>query len=77
VPVTINAIVGAEDIIDAMDLRAFGVGPRTWVHKLTYRRADKLLIAAGVLVFVASTVLAFQGIGRLWVPEVLLRLATG
>ena len=77
VPVTINAIVGAEDIIDAMDLRAFGIGPRTWVHKLSYRRADKVLIAAGALIFAGSTVLAFMGIGRLWVPEVLLRLATG
>ena len=27
VPVTIHAIAGSEDIIDAMDLRAFGVGP--------------------------------------------------
>ena len=77
VPVTINAIVSAEDIIDAMDLRAFGVGPRTWVHKLTYRRADKALIAAGALIFVASSVLSFMGIGKLWVPEALLRLATG
>ncbi len=71
VPVTINAIVGAEDIIDAMDLRAFGVGPRTWVRRLTYRRADKVLIAAGVLIFVGSTVLSFMEVGRLWVPEVL------
>ncbi|HUV88385.1 MAG TPA: energy-coupling factor transporter transmembrane component T [Anaerolineae bacterium] len=77
VPVTINAIVGAEDIVDAMDLRAFGVGPRTWVHRLTYRRADYLLIAASVLLFVASTALAFLGLGRLWVPAVLLRLAAG
>jgi len=77
VPVTINAIVGAEDIVDAMDLRAFGVGPRTWVHRLTYRRADHLLIAASVLLFVASTALAFLGLGRLWVPAVLLRLAAG
>jgi energy-coupling factor transport system permease protein len=77
VPVTINAIVSAEDIIDAMDLRAFGVGPRTWMHQLTYRRADKALIAAGVLMFVASTVLGFMGIGGLWVPEALLRLVTG
>ena len=77
VPVTINAIVGAEDIIDAMDLRAFGVGPRTWVRKLTYRLADKALIAAGVLIFIVSTVLSFVDIGDLWVPEYLLRLATG
>ncbi len=77
VPVTINAIVSAEDIIDAMDLRAFGVGPRTWVHKLTYHRADYVLIAVAVLIFVGSTVLAFMSVGRLWVPEALLRLATG
>jgi len=77
VPVTINAIVGAEDIIDAMDLRAFGIGPRTWVHRLTYRRADYALIAAGGLIFVGSTVLAFMGVGGLWVPEFLMRLATG
>ena len=32
VPVTIHAIIGSEDIIDAMDLRAFGVGPRTWLE---------------------------------------------
>jgi energy-coupling factor transport system permease protein len=75
VPVTINAIVGAEDIIDAMDLRAFGVGPRTWVHKLRYRKRDWILIGAGVLIFIASTVLAFMEIGDLWVPELLLRLA--
>lgn len=75
VPVTINAIVGAEDIIDAMDLRAFGAGTRTWVHKLTYRRADRVLIAVSILVFVISTVLVFMGIGGLWVPEALLHLA--
>ncbi|MFN2285422.1 MAG: energy-coupling factor transporter transmembrane component T family protein [Anaerolineae bacterium] len=69
VPVTINAIVGAEDIIDAMDLRAFGVRPRTWVHKLAYVRADKVLIALGVLMFVASTILGFMGIGGLWIPD--------
>ena len=69
VPVTINAIVGAEDIIDAMDLRAFGVRPRTWVHKLAYVRADKVLIALGVLMFVTSTILVFMGIGNMWIPD--------
>jgi energy-coupling factor transport system permease protein len=77
VPVTINAIVGAEDIVDAMDLRAFGVGPRTWVRQLTYHRADKVLIVTSVLIFAGSTALAFMGVGQLWVPEILLRLAAG
>lgn len=77
VPVTINAIIGAEDIIDAMDLRAFGIGPRTWVHELHYRRPDYMLIAFSVMVFVVSTALSFLEIGRLWVPPVMLRFAGG
>jgi len=77
VPVTINAIVGAEDIIDAMDLRAFGIGPRTWVHRLSYERRDRTLIAISALIFMGSTALSFLGIGHLWVPAALLRLAMG
>jgi energy-coupling factor transport system permease protein len=75
VPVVINAIVGAEDIIDAMDLRAFGVGPRSWVRQLTYQPTDKVLIVASVLLFFGSTALAFIGVGGLWVPGFLLSLA--
>ena len=41
VPVTIHAIIGSEDIIDAMDLRAFGIGPRTWLVKLHTRNATR------------------------------------
>src|SRR3989338_4160566 len=47
VPVTIHAILGSEDIIDAMDLRAFGIGPRTWLAPLTYRTRDPAPIPAG------------------------------
>jgi len=75
VPVTINAIVGGEEIIDAMDLRCFGVGKRTWLRELKYSRADKLLIAFSVLFFIASTAASIMGIGRLWVPAWVLGLA--
>lgn len=75
VPVTINAIVGAEDVIDAMDLRCFGIGPRTWMQKLQYKRADKALILAGVLTFALSTVASIIGLGRLWVPGFMLAWA--
>ncbi|GAB4532261.1 MAG: energy-coupling factor transporter transmembrane component T [Anaerolineae bacterium] len=75
VPVVINAIVSAEDIIDAMDLRAFGIGPRSWVRQLTYQHADKALIAISVILFIGSTALAFMGVGELWVPPILLNLA--
>jgi energy-coupling factor transport system permease protein len=68
VPVTIHAIIGSEDIIDAMDLRAFGVGPRTWLEELHYRRRDRLLIALGVLILVASITLSLFGFGTFWVP---------
>lgn len=71
VPVTINAIVSSEDIIDAMDLRCFAVGPRTWVYKLHYRRADWLLIAFSLFLFASSIALSVLQIGQLWVPSVL------
>ncbi len=73
VPITINAIVGAEDTIDAMDLRCFGIGPRTWVRKLEYRKRDLALIGASVAVYVGALLLNFfVWKWRLWVPAFLL-----
>ena len=77
VPVTIHAIIGSEDIIDAMDLRAFGVGARTWLDQLTYHRRDRILVAIGVLILLASLMAGFLGIGGFWVPPALLKLAGG
>jgi energy-coupling factor transport system permease protein len=78
VPVTIHAIGASEDIIDAMDLRAFGVGPRTWLGQLHYRRRDRVLIAFALLLLAASFALAlFGGYGRLWVPDWALAWAGG
>ncbi|MFH2104231.1 MAG: energy-coupling factor transporter transmembrane component T [Chloroflexota bacterium] len=77
VPVTIHAIIGSEDIIDAMDLRAFGIGPRTWLEELHYRTRDRVLIAAGVTLLVAALAFSFLGYGSFWVPEALIRLAGG
>jgi energy-coupling factor transport system permease protein len=74
VPVTINAIVGGEDVIDAMDLRCFGLRKRTWLHKLEYKRKDKILIAAGLAIFFLSTAVSISGYGRFWVPRWLLDL---
>jgi energy-coupling factor transport system permease protein len=77
VPVTIHAIIGSEDIIDAMDLRAFGIGPRTWLEHLHYQMRDRILVAVGILILVISFVLLFMGAGDFWIPESLLRLAGG
>ncbi|MBI1795265.1 MAG: energy-coupling factor transporter transmembrane protein EcfT [Chloroflexi bacterium] len=77
VPVTIHAIIGSEDIIDAMDLRAFGVGPRTWLDQLTYQTRDRVLIAGGVLILLASLGVGFFGFGNFWVPPALIKLFGG
>lgn len=70
---SINAIVGAEDIIDAMDLRCFGIGPRTWVHKLRYQKRDWVLIGVSATVFVGALLLNFfVWKGKLWIPTFLL-----
>jgi len=75
VPVVIQAIVGGEEVIDSMDLRAFGVGPRTWLPQLKYSRADRLLLAFSVLLVTGGTALMVMGYGGFWVPEFLLRMA--
>ena len=72
VPVTIHAIMGSEDIIDAMDLRAFGVGPRTWLEQLHYRRRDYALLAFGLILLAAAIVLSVLGLGHFWVPPSLI-----
>jgi len=77
VPVTIHAIIGSEDIIDAMDLRAFGVGPRTWLEELRYRTRDKVLIGCGVILLVASLTMLLLGYGGFWVPEGLVMMVGG
>jgi energy-coupling factor transport system permease protein len=77
VPVTIHAIAGSEDIIDAMDLRAFGVVPRTWLEQLHYRRRDYALLVFGALLFVFWLALSVLGYGRLWVPDWALAWAAG
>src|SRR5512136_2434992 len=77
VPVTIHAIIGSEDIIDAMDLRAFGIGPRTWLERLQYGVRDRALICFGILIFTASLAAGFLGAGKFWVPDALIRLAGG
>jgi energy-coupling factor transport system permease protein len=74
-PVTINAIVGAEDTIDAMDLRGFGTQPRTWLRQLEFDRTDRMVLVAFALLLLLVTVLSFSGHTLLWVPDELVRLA--
>jgi energy-coupling factor transport system permease protein len=74
VPVTINAIVGAEDTIDAMDLRGFGTGRRTWLRQLVYGRTDWVVLAGAVILLASVTILSLTGHTRLWIPDLLISL---
>lgn len=68
VPVTIHAIIGSEDIIDAMDMRAFGLGKRTWIEELHFRRRDYALIIFSVILLGLSLAFSVIGFAKLWVP---------
>jgi energy-coupling factor transport system permease protein len=75
VPITIGAILKGEDVIDAMNLHAFGAGPRTWTQQLRYHARDLAVIALGVALLAGAVGLRVLGRGGLWVPEWLLALA--
>ena len=61
VPVIVGSIAGAEDTIDAMDLRGFGVGRRTWLRQLHFGRADWLIVAVALAFVVVATYLNLSG----------------
>lgn len=78
VPTVVNAIAGAEDTIDAMDLRGFGTGRRTWLRHLVYDRADLAVIAFFAVLLVVATIGGFSGAwSEVWTPPFLIDLAAG
>ncbi|WP_424530296.1 energy-coupling factor transporter transmembrane component T family protein [Sphaerisporangium viridialbum] len=69
VPVTVNALIDAEDTVNAMDLRGFGGRHRTWMRELAFDRADYLVLggfAAMAAVLVAAKILGLTE--TVWVP---------
>ncbi len=69
VPVTMNSILTGEDVTNAMDLRCFGTKPRTWIYQLQYHWWDYGVIAAGVVILIASLVLRYGlHVGGFWAP---------
>src|SRR5215212_6502839 len=74
VPITIGAIMKGEDVIDAMNLHAFGTGPRTWLQEMRYTTRDYVVIALSVGLLLGAIALRLAGIGGLWVPQFLLQL---
>ena len=69
VPVTMNSILTGEDVVNAMDLRCFGLHARTWIQKLNYHWYDYAVIGASVAMLVASLLIQpIFHIGSFWVP---------
>jgi len=48
IPVLLDSIVSGEDLADAMDLRAFGSGPRTWSGRTRWGAAEWAALASGL-----------------------------
>lgn len=78
IPVTMQSTVTGEEVIDAMDLRAFGTAPRTWLKDLHYAPRDYIFIGFGVAILITLFVLRFGfGIGDFWVPDVIMHMTAG
>ena len=76
VPTIVGAVAGAEDTIDAMDMRAFGTGKRSWLRHLVFDRTDLLVIGSFAALLVACTVAGFAGLTtHVWTPPFLADLA--
>jgi len=70
IPVTMNAILSGEDIADAMDLRCFDTGKRTWIIKLTYHWYDYALMTFSAVVLVATLIISYGfKLGDFWMPD--------
>jgi energy-coupling factor transport system permease protein len=76
VPTIVNAVAGAEDTIDAMDMRAFGTGKRSWLRELAYGRTDLYVLGFFLVLFVVATIAGYMGLtSHLWTPPFLIDLA--
>ena len=72
IPVVMQSTVTGEEVIDAMDLRAFGTNPRTWIKAddLRYKFADYIMLGLALTILVGGFVLRFGlGIGEFFIPD--------
>ena len=78
IPVVMQSTVTGEEVIDAMDLRAFGTANRTWLRDLQYAPRDYILIGIGIAIFVTCCVLKWGfGVGEFFVPDFFTKLLIG
>jgi energy-coupling factor transport system permease protein len=78
IPVVMQSTVTGEEVIDAMDLRAFGTAPRSWLKELHYAQRDYFMLGLGGAIFITCCILKWGfGIGGFSVPEFFTKLVTG
>lgn len=78
IPVVMQSTVTGEEVIDAMDLRAFGTAPRTWLKDLIYAPRDYVMLAIGVIILITCCILKWVfGIGGFFVPDFFTNLFIG
>lgn len=69
IPVTMQSTITGEEVIDAMNLRAFGTAKRTWITELKYSKTDIAFIAFGAVIMIALMIIRWGfGIGEFWIP---------
>ncbi|MET9338279.1 energy-coupling factor transporter transmembrane component T [Nonomuraea sp. NPDC003804] len=68
IPLTVNALIDAEDTSNAMDLRGFGAKHRTWMRELAFDRTDYLVLAFFAALTVALLSYKIFGSDVVWVP---------
>ncbi|OGO62879.1 MAG: hypothetical protein A2030_12015 [Chloroflexi bacterium RBG_19FT_COMBO_50_10] len=69
IPITIGSILGGEDMVNAMDLRCFGLRPRTWIQETIFHGYDYAIIAFGIVLLLSTLFLHnVIHIGGFWVP---------
>jgi energy-coupling factor transport system permease protein len=69
IPVTVNALIDAEDTANAMDLRGFGGKHRTWLRELAFDHVDHLILAGFAAMAAVMVTARFLGLtDTIWVP---------
>ena len=79
IPVVMQSTVTGEEVIDAMDLRAFGTRRRSWLRQndLRYVSRDYFMLGLGFAIFLLCCVLKWGfGIGGFFVPDWFTALVT-
>ena len=56
-PVVVRSVIDSETMANAMELRAFGTRPRTWLRHLTFAKRDYMLIGFSVSLIILAVVM--------------------